>query len=424
MAKPPRTPWQPLLSGTSAAEGWEVVESIAGSLRGVSSANDDPSLAAGAAGRALFFAYRAAASGDRREESLAERELDRAIAAIAERPMSPDLFGGFTGVAFAFEHLQGRRPELADDEANEPVDDALGQLLGRSRWAGDFDLVSGLAGHGVYALERLQHPSGAANLGRVVARLAELSEPRPPGVTWRSRPEFLPPAERDLFPRGHFNLGVAHGVPAVAAILAGACAADVSAAIARPLLDRTMDWLWANQAQEHAASGFPCWVSEDAPPKPARAAWCYGDPGVAATLYAASRAVGSADWERRALELGRAAATRAVEQSGVRDAGLCHGAAGLLHLYNRLWQGSQDEVFANAARHWVSTTLSMRRPLHGVAGYQAWSRGAEGNEPTWRDDRSLLTGVVGIGLALLAAISPVEPEWDRMLLASLPRGAS
>jgi hypothetical protein len=35
-------------------------------------------------------------------------------------------------------------------------------------------------------------------------------------------------------------------------------------------------------------------------------------------------------------------------------------------------------------------------------------------------DPGFLTGAAGIGLALLAATSPVEPAWDRVLLASVP----
>jgi lantibiotic biosynthesis protein len=31
----------------------------------------------------------------------------------------------------------------------------------------------------------------------------------------------------------------------------------------------------------------------------------------------------------------------------------------------------------------------------------------------------LLTGTAGVGLALLAAISPVEPRWDRAMLLSV-----
>jgi hypothetical protein len=40
----------------------------------------------------------------------------------------------------------------------------------------------------------------------------------------------------------------------------------------------------------------------------------------------------------------------------------------------------------------------------------------------WRPESGFLTGSAGIGLALLAATTPVEPEWDRVLLTTL-RGA-
>lgn len=38
----------------------------------------------------------------------------------------------------------------------------------------------------------------------------------------------------------------------------------------------------------------------------------------------------------------------------------------------------------------------------------------------WRVDPGFLTGAAGIGLALLAAVAPVKPEWDRLLLVSIP----
>jgi class I lanthipeptide synthase len=40
----------------------------------------------------------------------------------------------------------------------------------------------------------------------------------------------------------------------------------------------------------------------------------------------------------------------------------------------------------------------------------------------WRGTPGLLTGAAGVGLALLAAATPVEPSWDRMLLVALPPG--
>lgn len=37
---------------------------------------------------------------------------------------------------------------------------------------------------------------------------------------------------------------------------------------------------------------------------------------------------------------------------------------------------------------------------------------------TWLVDPTFLTGVAGIGLALLGATTDIEPVWDRLLLLS------
>ena len=102
----------------------------------------------------------------------------------------------------------------------------------------------------------------------------------------------------------------------------------------------------------------------------------------------------------------------------IRDAGLCHGAAGLAHLFNRMFQTTGDERLAEAARFWFQWTLSFRQPGEGIAGFRSWKMDP-GGETSWQTDSGLLEGAPGIGLALLAAVSPVEPAWDRVFLVSL-----
>src|SRR5262249_13156575 len=141
-----------------------------------------------------------------------------------------------------------------------------------------------------------------------------------------------------------------------------------------------------------------------------RLAWCAGDLSVAAALLVAGRCAGLPEWEREALAVARRAAQRPPELSGVRDAGLCAGAAGVGHLRNGMYQATGDPVLGEAARFWFRRTLDMRQPGQGVGGYQAFHPARLGDE-NWTDDRGFLTGAAGIALALLAAITPVEPAW-------------
>ena len=99
---------------------------------------------------------------------------------------------------------------------------------------------------------------------------------------------------------------------------------------------------------------------------------------------------------------------------------MCHGAAGLAHVFNRLFQATGDESFLMAARYWFERTLELRRPGEGIAGFSAYRPPNDGQEEYWDDQVGILEGAAGIALALLAATTEIEPEWDRMLLLSVP----
>lgn len=406
--------WHPLLTGTAADRISEAVHEIAAALPPAASA----SLAGGQAGQALFHAYLAVHEQDEAQADRAVALLDSAVEALATTPLPPNLYNGFPGVAWAAEHLQGRlfAPEEGEDP-NLEIDEALLGVLERSPWPGDYDLIGGIVGLGVYALERLPRPTAVACLERITERLAERAERTPEGAAWFTEPERLPPWQREIQPDGYYNLGVAHGIPAIVALLAGAAAGGVAGA--RPLLDDTVRWLLARRLEPGAASCFGSWFYPGQTSRASRLAWCYGDLGIAASLLAAARAVGEPAWKREALDLALATAERPAPTASVKDAGLCHGAAGIGHLFNRMYQSTGEERLADAARFWLGYALEIREPGEGIAGFRAWVAEQEGDSP-WRTDPGFLEGAAGIGLALLAAVSTVEPAWDRVLLVSLP----
>jgi hypothetical protein len=421
--------WRPLLQGPLADQALRTVREIADALEAGGFAGRtafQSSLAGGQAGQALFYAYLALQSSD---EPLADRAaalLDQAADELANTPMYPSLYSGFPGVAWTMEHLQGILFEVPDEEDGEQedpfleIDEALLGPLERSPWQGEYDLIGGLSGLGVYALERLPRPTAATILAGIVSRLAELADVNEEGAAWFSQPDRLPDWQREIHPRGNYNLGVAHGLPGVIPILAGACAAGVAVDKARPLLDNAVRFLLARRLDPEMGSCFDTTYAPWEPPMYSRLAWCYGDPGIAAALLAAARAVGNAEWEREAIEVGLASAARPESTSMIRDAGLCHGAAGLGHIFNRMYQETGDERFGEAARFWFDQTLGgLRAPGEGVAGYRAWEIDPVTKEPGWRVEPGFLEGAAGVGLALLAAASDLEPAWDRVLLLSL-----
>jgi hypothetical protein len=136
---------------------------------------------------------------------------------------------------------------------------------------------------------------------------------------------------------------------------------------------------------------------------------------VAAALLIAARGARNPQWERDAVELAVRSARRSPEDSGVTDACLCHGSAGLAHLYHRLYRATGEEELGVAARSWLADTLR-RCESAAASGVTDWVLGDE-EGPHWTG-ADIVDGAAGVGLALIAAATGLAPAWDRMFLLS------
>lgn len=379
------TGWRAILDGELATEARTAIRDIAQALARGEGARQKLT------DSTLFWAYVASAL----DEDWVDRAYDDtalALLAHVEAGFGNDvsLYHGASGAGFVMAHVA--EPDTVT-VALAMIDDAITERLALP-WTGPHGLVDGLVGVGVYLLQRVDRsPAAREGLARVVHHLALATEIDAVGATWRTPEAHV----TDASPDGHYNCGIAHGVPGVVAFLGRMAARHDETA--RSLADLGYDWLIARRGSGERDGST-------------RTAWCHGDPGVAIALWHAAVSLGRP--VEPCIELLHAAAACDPERCDVRDAGLCHGAAGLAHVLNRCYQASGDETFADAARRWFRRVLAMRRP-DGVGGFLAWSHAAG-----WEPSTTMLEGAAGIGLALLAAIEPVEPGWDRMLLCDLP----
>lgn len=371
--------WTPLLDGRERQDALDLVDRIARDL-----AAGEPEggglLDGGAAGHATFFSYLARSVDDAAQGVRALDHLERAAAAADHMPLA--LHDGVIGVGWAIRHLQPGEEE-ADD-----LDDAVLELLARPPLPGQpADLLYGDLGIAVYAAER--GAAGRAALERITARLASTAHRDGRGLTWQVLD-------------GYVNGGLAHGVPGVIAALAPVAGAE-------ELVAGAIGWLCAHRMPDGC---FPGAVRRTAEP-PVRHGWCYGDPGVAIALFRAGRA--RDEW--RALALERARFVAGLDLAGARldDASLCHGAAGVALILARLHHASGDPELGAAARAWFLRAIELAREGQGIGGYLFAREGGERVA-----DPGILTGAAGVGLALLAAATPVAPDWDRLLLLSSP----
>lgn len=414
------TYWKPVLDGPRAEAAWQAVRNVAIALESVEDWSEHGgSLSGGAAGAAIFFGYLGKATGDEKALSTCRRLQDMAGGLLAEQPMGSGLFGGFPGIGWAASHLRDLLEPSSEDPASE-IDDAMRLMLDRPEWQDSYDLIIGLVGHGAYALERLETGAGREILSSVIKHLDRLAVPKYEGLAWFTPAGHLPQWQREFAPEGYWNLGLAHGIPGVLALLGGAIKADVESGIARRLLEGGMAWMAARKNPEGSQGWFGTSLPEGRgwTPQGSRLAWCYGDLGLAAALLMASRDARRSDWEADALRVARDAAKRPRETRGIRDAGLCHGTAGNALIFLRLYHATGEACFLSAALDHLDWTLEFQDPTKPCGGFPQ-HRMDDDNNPSMHYIPGLLEGSAGVALALLASLTDLAPDWDRHLLVSL-----
>ena len=452
-------PWQPVWTGDSGARAPDAPDApaaiaaigeIAAQLdrdyrSWALSSRPDPfglravSLASGPTGPALFFGYLAKAELYDNADEIALRFLNQAIELMPDTQLSASLFCGFAGVAWVADHLPRLWGQTPDPDLTAQVDEILVEMLQDEGGVAPYDLIDGLVGIGVYALHRLPEGNPQRCIDLILDHLEQRAVAREVGRSW---PTGLAPLPEDGPGQGPderaYNLGLSHGVPGVIAFLALLCQIDYALDRVLPLLGDAVDWLLAQRMTDQERSIFPISVSPTFQPRPARTAWCYGDPGVACALLYAARGARRPDWEAIALDIAHCAARRSFDQTEIVDVGLCHGTSGVAMIFQQIARATGDPVCLQTARAYYERCFAMRkggsqapagptRPARNddeasqsdIAGFATFSfeRVHEGEyiaDPSW------LTGAAGLGLALLAAATDIEPLWHRLLLIDIP----
>lgn len=405
--------WQPILSGKLREEIVAATDVVAEELSNFTTKDHlyRGSLAGGDAGIALFFHYLDQARPDNPYHGAAEMLLERAIDSVAKHNLWFDFFGGITGIAWACQHVL-KIP--AGDNSLDEADDGLADLLDTETLPHLYELISGLAGYGVYALERWPRGRSKEILERVSKHLLDKAEKTDQGMTWPTPEHLIPNSRENKHTGGDFNCGVSHGMPAVLGILAVCARLDINREPALLAVKDGVRWLLAQQSDAAEESRFPSTVGKTGEFFPSRQAWCYGDLGIAGLLAQVAHLTQDKDLAEQTVAIGLHAASIPEENDGIVDAPLCHGTAGAAHIFNRLYQISGNKDFLETASRWFERLLAMRSPGEGIGGFLSFSEG--GYQPA----AGFLEGSAGIGLAMLAATSNVEPAWDRILAMSFP----
>ncbi|MEU6238528.1 lanthionine synthetase C family protein [Kitasatospora sp. NPDC047058] len=384
-------------------------------------------LAAGSAGIALMCSYLDQCLPEEGWDAIGHGFLaDGADALGRGRPTRPGLFDGLSGFAFAVESLSrnGDRYQHLLSAVDELLAPRAAAVAAKLDVGADgvptstYDTVNGASGVAAYLLRR--DPFGV--LPQVLTALVRRSRPDPHGAPRWATPPGMPTSEamRRAYPSGQLNCGLAHGIPGVLAVLSLAARAghevpgqiDAVRSLARWLLAQRVDDAWGGSWPDAVP---PAPDGREVPRRTAvatRGAWCYGNPGVARSLWLAGQTLDDDELRRSAVEGVMSVLRRPVELRYLSSPTYCHGWAGLLGIVLRFSRETASGPLEGAASALVDRLLGAYDPELPF-GYASLEAG-----DTAVDRAGVLDGAAGVAMALMAAAADVEPAWDRMFLLS------
>ncbi|WP_295939096.1 lanthionine synthetase C family protein [uncultured Alistipes sp.] len=211
-----------------------------------------------------------------------------------------------------------------------------------------------------------------------------------------------------------YNISLSHGSSSIVCVLSTLTSEGIDPHRRDRIVRNACNYILSQQiAPELYGCFFPSQSLENDPQQEirrSRLGWCYGDLGIATSLWQAGKLADNRDWQEKALEtLAYSARRRDPSDAGIYDAGLCHGAASICMMFHYMYQQTGSKLFGETRDHWLGYALDMGNIEAGLAGYSTW----RGEKQVYVNEYAMLEGISGIGLMLLALATnaPEDARW-------------
>ena len=393
------------------------LDTIIQALSAQTEREQNPGFMTGLAGQAILLYSYGRSFGISRCENLGFLALERALTMVNNGFSIPSFAAGIAGIRFSLKYLSLRG---YISESDGSTLDELGPYLDKfaeQRFAiGDYDLLHGALGMYLHEQRYPQEDAEIAPNDLVIPAKAQPEAGTPSLTTILNNLAIVPSPGYRAWQARHpqtgtpeINLGLAHGIPSVLWMLSR----QPQSYIRDNLLSCGVDYLLSCRMNDTSnGSLFPHRIMDGVPDQPGRLAWCYGDPGIGAALWQIGLSSNRPDWQADAIGiLHKAASRREMEPNRVMDACICHGTAGLALIFYKMALLTGHEELLEAAEYWTHATLDHGQKSDGAAGYEFLTTG-DRFVPSY----SLLEGITGVGLTLLALLDADTMGWEQGLL--------
>ena len=392
--------WSPILTGEdrgrALAKIREINDAVSDPVNWENQKGLEGSLSSGAAGVALFLTHYNALFNTGQNAPIIEAALQRSYELIDIR--GRHTFGtGTAGILWVWSFLTKKGYIEIDDISDMGLESILQNEYYSLTEQGQLDFLTGSGGMLLCFME-LKKSISAAHFEKLAkAFVAE-------GVTtgdyffWNNPFRISSPHQ----------LSPSQGMSCKVRLMCRLLREFPQLTFLEPVIEKCVNYLLSVSFKEDEFRAELTRTTEE------RLQWCSGELSNAVMLIYAGKVLDRKQWKDDGLEmLLKTTSLRDPVKQNIHDATLSNGSAGIAHIYSRMYHETGNDLLKEAAKFWFDETLNFSRFPNGLAGY----RTAIGHH-RYVNLSCFLNGVSGTGLALISAVSELQPEWDECLLLS------
>jgi lantibiotic biosynthesis protein len=406
--------WEPILDNGLSSKAAFVYDSIGNTISKQIELDNKLDLLRGKVGQLLFLSH----------FSRDEKEVSRHLECIFDKikddlKVDGALMTGLAGLGYVIKIIQSRNSWLDVDVLNDffPV---VRKFAIKSIDRGNFDFMYGYLGQCYFLLEQVKCDENRELFKEAVRDLESQSIPQEKGIGWINpwEEKIVLSSIGDKFESKVANLGMSHGLPGIIYILVKLQNVYPELEITS-LIERALYCLISQESEQNKdETGFyyPIYSGEMGKLRRGQLSWCYSDLGISMMFYNLWNITGDDQFKSRADKISKSCAKIRGDQIVSMCSGLCHGASGIAHMFNKVYQITKEEYFKDIALYWYDLLFNDFLVRNQNGSIQAINFEKKANRRIISNDYGFLEGLSGIGLSIHTALLGEYPYWDKLLL--------
>lgn len=291
-----------------------------------------------------------------------------------------------------------------------------------------YDLFHGLSGIGRYLIKYKEDKTVQCVLRRLIKYLVRLCE----GVEIKninlnhyyiSGENIINFHDKKELPHGYLDLGLAHGIAAPLCFLSISILEGFVVQGQKEAVKSLMSIYKTFQIEEDGLVRWPKIITfnEDGELMKSsgyniRPSWCYGELGIARSLYIASKAIEDKETEEFSKRVVLGLTEKKIEKLGFNCPTLCHGYAGAFHILNLFYKDTGIIIFDKYAKK-IMEKIDSYKNQDSIYLYKKYDFIEELGDVQEINSLSILEGTMSILMSKLSYENDIENDvFSQMLM--------